>query len=59
MFQVVEHHLAQVWLSEVRDGRTPPARFRTLVRRLGALLAMEALRAAPVVRHTVQVCSFR
>lgn len=54
MFQVVEHHLAQVWLSEVRDGRTPPARFRTLVRRLGALLAMEALRAAPVVRHTVQ-----
>ena len=41
---VVDHPLARDLLAQLRDERTPPPRFRTLTRRLGWLLVIEATR---------------
>jgi len=41
---VLDHPLAQDLLARLRDEHTPPARFRTLTRRLGWLLVLEATR---------------
>jgi uracil phosphoribosyltransferase len=41
---VLEHPLASDLLSRLRDERTPPDLFRTLTRRLGWLLVLEATR---------------
>ncbi len=46
-FHILQHALAEAWLTEVRDAKTPSARFRELVRRLGGLIAWEALRNEP------------
>ena len=47
MFYLPRHSVAQAWLTEARRIETTSVRFRELVRRLGALLAWEALREAP------------
>jgi uracil phosphoribosyltransferase len=44
---VLEHPLADDILARLRDRRTGPAEFRTLTRRLGALLVAEATKALP------------
>jgi uracil phosphoribosyltransferase len=41
---VVDHPLAADLLARLRDERTPPDLFRTLTRRLGWLLVLEATR---------------
>ena len=41
---VLDHPLAHDLLTALRDRTTPPDRFRTLTRRLGWLLVMEATR---------------
>lgn len=47
-FHILRHAVAETYLAEVRDVRTSSARFRELVRRLGGLVAAEALREAPI-----------
>lgn len=44
---ILRHAVADTYLAEVRDSRTPSARFRELVRRLGGLVATEAMRDFP------------
>ena len=44
---VLEHPLADDILARLRDRRTGPAEFRTLTRRLGALLVAEATKGLP------------
>lgn len=46
-FHILRHAVAETYLAEARDARTPSVRFRELVRRLGGLVAAEALREAP------------
>ena len=45
--RVLDHPVVAHLLAEARDRRTPPAAFRYLLRRIGALLAYEALQDAP------------
>ncbi len=47
---VVEHPLAQNILARLRDRDTGPAEFRTLTRRLGTILVVEATRKLPTTR---------
>jgi uracil phosphoribosyltransferase len=51
---VVDHPLAADLLTRLRDRRTGPAEFRSLTRRLGAILVVEATRDLPVVPAEVQ-----
>ncbi len=51
---VVHHPLASALLTRLRDKRTGPAEFRSLTRRLGAILVVEATRDLPVVPTEVQ-----
>ena len=51
---VVDHPLAADLLTRLRDKRTGPAEFRSLTRRLGAILVVEATRDIPVVPVEVQ-----
>lgn len=51
---VVDHPLASDLLTRLRDRRTGPAEFRSLTRRLGAILVVEATRDLPVVPVEVQ-----
>ena len=51
---VVSHPLASALLTRLRDKRTGPAEFRSLTRRLGAVLVVEATRDIPVVPVEVQ-----
>lgn len=51
---VVDHPLAADLLTRLRDKRTGPAEFRSLTRRLGAILVVEATRDLPVVPVEVQ-----
>jgi uracil phosphoribosyltransferase len=51
---VVNHPLAVDLLTRLRDRRTGPAEFRSLTRRLGAILVVEATRDLPVVPSEVQ-----
>ncbi|MGZ5299872.1 MAG: uracil phosphoribosyltransferase [Actinomycetota bacterium] len=51
---VVDHPLATDLLTRLRDKRTGPAEFRSLTRRLGAILVVEATRGLPVVPVEVQ-----
>ena len=51
---VVDHPLAADLLTRLRDERTGPAEFRSLTRRLGAILVVEATRDLPVVPNEVQ-----
>src|SRR5438128_11816758 len=44
MLHVVSHPLAQHYLTHLRDETTKPATYRTLTRKLAALLASEATR---------------
>jgi uracil phosphoribosyltransferase len=50
---LVEHPLVQDILSELRDAKTTPERFRQLAGRISVLLAAEALRDIPAVADTV------
>jgi uracil phosphoribosyltransferase len=51
---VVDHPLASALLTRLRDKRTGPAEFRSVTRRLGAILVVEATRDLPVVPAEVQ-----
>ncbi len=51
---VVDHPLAGDILTRLRDKRTGPAEFRSLTRRLGAILVVEATRELPLVPSEVQ-----
>jgi uracil phosphoribosyltransferase len=51
---VVDHPLAADLLTRLRDERTGPAEFRSLTRRLGAILVVEATRDLPVVSAEVR-----
>ncbi len=51
---VVDHPLASDLLTRLRDKRTGPAEFRSLTRRLGAILVVEATRDLPVVPVELQ-----
>ncbi|HEX2297380.1 MAG TPA: uracil phosphoribosyltransferase, partial [Pseudonocardiaceae bacterium] len=51
---VVEHPLAQVWLTAMRDTRTDRAGFRAALRHLTLALIYEAIRSAPVTAHPVE-----
>jgi uracil phosphoribosyltransferase len=51
---VVDHPLASALLTRLRDKRTGPAEFRSLTRRLGTVLVVEATRDLPVVPTEVQ-----
>jgi len=51
---VVEHPLAQHYLTHLRDETTRPALFRTLTRKLTTLLALEASRDLRVERRTIR-----
>jgi uracil phosphoribosyltransferase len=51
---VLDHPLAADLLTRLRDRRTGPAEFRSLTRRLGAILVLEATRDLPVVPTEVQ-----
>ena len=50
---VIDHPLAADLLTRLRDGRTGPAEFRALTRRLGAILVVEATRHLPTVPREV------
>jgi len=50
---VIDHPLAADLLTRLRDVRTGPAEFRSLTRRLGAILVVEATRGLPSVPREV------
>jgi len=50
---VLDHPLAADLLTRLRDERTGPAEFRSLTRRLGAILVVEATRSLPTVPREV------
>lgn len=50
---IVEHPLAQVWLTVMRDRRTDRAGFRAALRDLTLALIYEATRGVPVITHPV------
>lgn len=52
--EIVQHPLVQHILTQLRDERTEPARFRSLARQLTFLLAIEATRDLPVRTHSVK-----
>ncbi|HVM10962.1 MAG TPA: uracil phosphoribosyltransferase [Actinomycetota bacterium] len=54
MRTVVDHPLAAHLLTRLRDRTTPPPVFRTLTRRLTAILALEATRDLPAETRTVE-----
>jgi uracil phosphoribosyltransferase len=45
---VIDHPLAGHLLTELRDARTAPERFRSLTKRLATVLALEATRRLPI-----------
>jgi uracil phosphoribosyltransferase len=51
---VVDHPLAADLLTRLRDRRTGPAEFRSLTRRLGAILVIEATRSLPTLPSGVE-----
>ena len=51
---VVDHPLAADLLTRLRDKRTGPAEFRSLTRRLGAILVVEATRSLAVTPSEVE-----
>ncbi|MCX7685672.1 MAG: uracil phosphoribosyltransferase [Acetobacteraceae bacterium] len=51
---VLDHALARHLLAELRDRRTQPEAFRRILGRLGALLAMEALRRLPETTRRIE-----
>ncbi len=51
---VVEHPLAQHYLTHLRDETTQPALFRTLTRKLTTMLAVEATRSLQTERTTIR-----
>jgi uracil phosphoribosyltransferase len=51
---VVDHPLAQHYLTHLRDSSTKPALFRTLTRKLTTLLAIEASRCLQTESQTIQ-----
>ncbi|SBV91991.1 Uracil phosphoribosyltransferase [uncultured Alphaproteobacteria bacterium] len=51
---VVDHPLVRHKLTRLRDRATPTAEFRTLMREVGALLAIEATRHLPLAETVVQ-----
>jgi uracil phosphoribosyltransferase len=51
---VVDHPLASVWLTRLRDASTPPVVFRQAVRQLAGALAWEATRHVPTEHVTVR-----
>lgn len=50
---VMDHPLAVDLLTRLRDRRTGPAEFRSLTRRLGAILVIEATRSLPTLPSEV------
>lgn len=52
--EIVSHPLVKHILTQLRDERTEPARFRMLARQLTFLLAIEATRDLPVRTHPVK-----
>ncbi len=50
---IADHPLIAHLLADLRDKATPPDRMRSIVRRLGTLLAYEATRDLPTDHHTV------
>lgn len=53
MLQIIDHPVTDHILAAARDSRTTPARFRRLLKRIGGLLAYEALRTAPQVEKQI------
>jgi len=53
MLHVIEHPVVEHVLAAARDVRSTPARFRRLLKRLGGILAYEAMRDAPVVSSVI------
>lgn len=51
---IVGHPLAAHLLSELRDERTPPERFRVLAKRLSTVLVLEATRKLPLRTEQVR-----
>lgn len=51
---VVDHPLAQHYLTHLRDETTQPALFRTLTRKLTMMLAVEATRSLQTERITIR-----
>ena len=51
---VLDHALSRHLLAELRDKHTPTEAFRRILGRLGALLAMEALRRLPETTRRVE-----
>jgi uracil phosphoribosyltransferase len=51
---VVDHPLAEHWLTELRDRDTSPERFRVATRRLSTVLVLEATKDLPTRRGTVE-----
>lgn len=51
---IVDHALARVRVTELRDRATSPARFRAAADELATLLAVEATRSLPTSRRTVE-----
>jgi uracil phosphoribosyltransferase len=54
MLTQLDHPLVQVWLSELRDVGTGPARFRELLGALGAALFLEASRELELAPRQVR-----
>ncbi len=52
--EVVQHPLVKHILTQLRDERTEPARFRALARQITFLLAIEATRDLPTCTHPVK-----
>lgn len=52
--EVVQHPLVKHILTQLRDERTEPARFRALARQITFLLAIEATRDLPTRAHPVK-----
>lgn len=53
MLQVIDHPIARHILASARDETTPPDQFRRLLKRVGGLLAYEALQSAPQTETSI------
>jgi uracil phosphoribosyltransferase len=51
---VIEHPLVQHMLTDLRDKRTPPIRFRQAMETLGTLLCYEAIRGVPMIDASIE-----
>ncbi len=51
---LIDHPIVQSKLTELRDRRTPPARFRTLLEEISCLMAHDATRDWPTIDHAVE-----